>query len=105
MELTNGHDPSNDSDGSEKNGIEVNGAELNGAAALNGKNGAVSPTRNLGLVRSADIVHEMQGAYLDYAMSVIVARALPDVRDGLKPVHRRILYAMYHDLGLDHTKP
>ena len=59
----------------------------------------------VGLVRPTDIVHEMQGAYLDYAMSVIVARALPDVRDGLKPVHRRILYAMHHDLGLDHTKP
>src|SRR5215204_7424446 len=59
----------------------------------------------IGLVRPADIVHEMQGAYLDYAMSVIVSRALPDVRDGLKPVHRRILYAVYHDLGLDHTKP
>src|SRR5512138_2518669 len=41
----------------------------------------------------------MRGAYLDYAMSVIVARALPDARDGLKPVHRRILYAM-HDMGL-----
>src|ERR1041384_2624952 len=38
---------------------------------------------------------EMQGSYLDYAMSVIVSRALPDVRDGLKPVHRRVLYAMY----------
>ena len=65
----------------------------------------VSSNGNTGLVRPADIVHAMQGAYLDYAMSVIVARALPDVRDGLKPVHRRILYAMYHDLGLDHTKP
>ena len=41
----------------------------------------------------------MKRSYLDYAMSVIVARALPDVRDGLKPVHRRILYAM-HDMGL-----
>ncbi len=60
---------------------------------------------SIGAVRTADIVNEMQGAYLDYAMSVIVARALPDVRDGLKPVHRRILYAMHHDLGLDHTKP
>ena len=40
---------------------------------------------------------EMRTAYLDYAMSVIVGRALPDVRDGLKPVHRRILYAMFHD--------
>ena len=41
------------------------------------------------------IVEEMKTSYLDYAMSVIVARALPDVRDGLKPVHRRVLYAMY----------
>ena len=46
----------------------------------------------------------MRAAYLDYAMSVIVARALPDVRDGLKPVHRRILYAM-HSMGLRHDKP
>lgn len=52
----------------------------------------------IGLVRKIDIEHEMQQAYLDYAMSVIVARALPDARDGLKPVHRRILYAM-HDMG------
>ncbi|HEY3312766.1 MAG TPA: DNA topoisomerase (ATP-hydrolyzing) [Anaerolineales bacterium] len=53
----------------------------------------------LGLVRKIDIDHEMQAAYLDYAMSVIVSRALPDARDGLKPVQRRILYAMY-DMGL-----
>jgi DNA gyrase subunit A len=53
----------------------------------------------IGLVKKIDIDHEMQQAYLDYAMSVIVARALPDARDGLKPVHRRILYAM-HDMGL-----
>jgi DNA gyrase subunit A len=53
----------------------------------------------IGTVRLVDIEQEMQEAYLDYAMSVIVARALPDVRDGLKPVHRRILYAM-HDMGL-----
>ncbi|CAN5714412.1 hypothetical protein BH10CHL1_BH10CHL1_22390 [soil metagenome] len=59
----------------------------------------------LGNVRPTDIINEMQDAYLDYAMSVIVARALPDVRDGLKPVHRRILYAVYHDLGLTHDKP
>ncbi len=50
------------------------------------------------------IEEEMRGAYLDYAMSVIVGRALPDVRDGLKPVHRRVLYAMY-DLGNTHNKP
>lgn len=42
-----------------------------------------------------NIVEEMETCYLDYAMSVIVSRALPDVRDGLKPVHRRVLYAMY----------
>ena len=44
-----------------------------------------------------DIEKEMKTAYIDYAMSVIVARALPDVRDGLKPVHRRILYSMHED--------
>ncbi len=50
------------------------------------------------------IEEEMKASYLSYAMSVIVGRALPDVRDGLKPVHRRILYAMY-ELNLDHSKP
>ena len=53
----------------------------------------------LGLVQTIDIDEEMQQAYIDYARSVIVSRALPDARDGLKPVHRRILYAMY-DMGL-----
>ncbi|MEM7344316.1 MAG: DNA gyrase subunit A [Chloroflexota bacterium] len=53
----------------------------------------------IGVVRQVDIEQQMQEAYLDYAMSVIVSRALPDVRDGLKPVHRRILYAM-HDMGV-----
>ncbi len=57
-----------------------------------------------GVERPIDLDHEMRAAYLDYAMSVIVARALPDVRDGLKPVHRRILYAM-HSMGLRHDKP
>jgi len=52
-----------------------------------------------GVIRPVSINEEMRGSYLDYAMSVIVARALPDARDGLKPVHRRILYAM-HDMGL-----
>ena len=47
---------------------------------------------------------EIQKSYLDYAMSVIVGRALPDVRDGLKPVHRRVLYAMY-ELKNDWNKP
>lgn len=54
---------------------------------------------DFGTVLSVDIDDQMRSAYLDYAMSVIVARALPDVRDGLKPVHRRILYAM-HDMGI-----
>ncbi len=53
----------------------------------------------MGLVKKVDIDHEMQQSYLDYAMSVIVSRALPDARDGLKPVQRRLLYAMY-DMGL-----
>lgn len=53
----------------------------------------------IGIVQQVDIDSEMREAYLDYAMSVIVARALPDVRDGLKPVHRRILYAM-RDMGI-----
>ena len=47
---------------------------------------------------------EMKSSYIDYAMSVIVARALPDVRDGLKPVHRRVLFGM-HELGMTHSKP
>src|SRR3989344_604012 len=46
------------------------------------------------MIIKSDITTEMQNAYLDYSMSVIVSRALPDVRDGLKPVHRRIIYAM-----------
>jgi DNA gyrase subunit A len=54
---------------------------------------------DIGTVQSINIDQEMRSSYLDYAMSVIVARALPDARDGLKPVHRRILYAMY-DMGI-----
>ncbi|MFC1918416.1 DNA gyrase subunit A [Chloroflexota bacterium] len=56
----------------------------------------------LGKTRPVNIVEEMQSSYLDYAMSVIVSRALPDVRDGLKPVQRRILYAI-NDMGITHT--
>ena len=55
-----------------------------------------------GVIQDAEITSELERSYLDYAMSVIVARALPDVRDGLKPVHRRILWAMW-DSGLTHT--
>src|SRR6201995_2571262 len=51
-----------------------------------------------------DIDEEMRSAYIDYSMSVIVSRALPDVRDGLKPVHRRVLFGML-DLGLSNNKP
>jgi len=58
----------------------------------------------VGTVQQVDIDQEMRAAYLDYAMSVIVSRALPDARDGLKPVHRRILYAMY-DMGLRPDSP
>ena len=56
-------------------------------------------TDNLGEIKKVDIQDEMKSSYLDYAMSVIVSRALPDVRDGLKPVQRRVLYAMY-DQGM-----
>jgi len=58
----------------------------------------------IGIVRQVNIEQEMKSAYLDYAMSVITARALPDVRDGLKPVQRRILFAM-DDMGLQNSKP
>ena len=69
------------------------GSGDNGAG--NGKDGDIQPIT---------ITEEMKKSYLDYAMSVIVSRALPDVRDGLKPVHRRILYAM-HENGIDWNKP
>jgi DNA gyrase subunit A len=58
--------------------------------------------KQLGAVRPREITEEMKESYIDYAMSVIVSRALPDVRDGLKPVHRRILYAM-GEMGLTHS--
>jgi len=57
-----------------------------------------------GKIKPVSIEEEMRSSYLDYAMSVIVSRALPDVRDGLKPVHRRILYAM-NEMGLVHNRP
>ena len=56
------------------------------------------------IVKVADINREMRKSFIDYSMSVIVARALPDVRDGLKPVHRRIIYTMHED-GLTADKP
>jgi len=54
--------------------------------------------------RTINIEDEIKFSYLDYAMSVIIGRAIPDVRDGLKPVHRRTLFAM-HELGNEHNKP
>ncbi|MFA6253372.1 MAG: DNA gyrase subunit A [Patescibacteria group bacterium] len=62
----------------------------------------IGDSQNGGRIESLSLVEEMQSSYLDYAMSVIVSRALPDVRDGLKPVHRRILYAMW-SVGLKHN--
>ncbi|MCC6167705.1 MAG: DNA gyrase subunit A [Caldilineaceae bacterium] len=76
--------------------------EYAGLAAVGSDNGSLPVNGdgyNVGRVRAVSIEEEMRANYLDYAMSVIVARALPDARDGLKPVHRRILYAM-HDMGL-----
>lgn len=70
-----------------------------------GKGGDLTPEEITAVAKSIlpiDIVPEMRKSYLDYAMSVIVSRALPDVRDGLKPVHRRILYSM-HGLGLTYS--
>ncbi len=61
-------------------------------------------TVEIGTVKPVKIEDEVRSSYLDYAMSVIVSRALPDVRDGLKPVHRRILYAI-NELGIRHTSP
>jgi DNA gyrase subunit A len=60
--------------------------------------------QRIGEVHPTDIHEEMRRSYLDYAMSVIIGRALPDARDGLKPVHRRVLYAM-HEMGLSHNRP
>ena len=59
---------------------------------------------NHGEILDIEISTEMKKSYLDYAMSVIIARAIPDVCDGLKPVHRRILFSMSEN-GYDHTKP
>ena len=74
---------------------------------LEGKEGKTMEERQErmdGRIIEKDIEKEMRTAYIEYAMSVIVSRALPDVRDGLKPVHRRILYAMHED-GITSDKP
>lgn len=67
---------------------------------LNPQDGAEEPSK----IIQVNIEEQMKTAYIDYSMSVIVGRALPDVRDGLKPVHRRVLYAM-HELGINYNKP
>ncbi|MCD4753554.1 MAG: DNA gyrase subunit A, partial [Anaerolineaceae bacterium] len=59
----------------------------------------IENNNNAGTIQSIDINQEMRSAFLDYAMSVIVSRAIPDARDGLKPVHRRILWGMW-DMGV-----
>ena len=72
------------------------------AGVTQGVNNLPDPYANQKII-NVDINKEVRTAFLDYSMSVIVSRALPDVRDGLKPVHRRILYAM-HDMGLTSDK-
>src|SRR3989440_6873380 len=62
------------------------------------------PGANAGDLIPVNIEDEMRRSYLDYSMSVIIGRALPDIRDGLKPVHRRILYAM-SEMGLNFNRP
>ena len=61
-------------------------------------------TTDLERIRPIDLEHEMKKSFISYAMAVIITRALPDVRDGLKPVHRRVLYAM-NELGAHSNKP
>ncbi len=88
--------PDNDADDATDGPNAAADSGMNGTAASNGGDA------NAGTILPIAIEDEMRSSYLDYAMSVIVARALPDARDGLKPVHRRILYAM-HDMGLQPT--
>lgn len=83
--------------------MEIDGADFGVIHGQNNSEGELMYAQNEKIV-PIYIEEEMKGSYLSYAMSVIVGRALPDVKDGLKPVHRRILYAM-HELNLDHSKP
>lgn len=92
---------------------DISNTEAHNAHTSSGADAEADPTVEAAVIESAsaygriretDIDHEMRGAYLDYAMSVIVSRALPDARDGLKPVQRRILYVM-HDTGARATAP
>lgn len=102
-EPTNGKTPTDDDSQEDLNGASSDGSSstsamsdsINGGIPINGSENAF----DVGQVRVISIEDEMRASYLEYAMSVIVARALPDARDGFKPVHRRILYAM-NDMGL-----
>lgn len=82
---------------------DASGAALTGTDGPNGGEVPATAERELGIV-SSDLRKEMSRSYMEYAMSVILGRALPDIRDGLKPVHRRILYAM-HELGITSAGP
>lgn len=107
-------------EGPEEQGSGSHGNESSGSEALDSGNNDAgkalprdssepgkpgqAPAQSAEQIRERDISKEMKQSYLDYSMSVIVGRALPDARDGLKPVHRRILYAM-SELGMTHDKP
>src|SRR3989344_5642827 len=86
-----------------ENGQEK-GSDLSGESAASQPELRPEKTVDFDRVNIREIEDEMESSYIDYAMSVIVGRALPDVRDGLKPVHRRVLFTML-ELGLLHNKP
>jgi len=98
-EENNPEESSAEEDKAEKEDSNEEVVEVPGSDDDGGDDDPAAGLRPMGNVKDRPIVEEMQESYLDYAMSVIVSRALPDVRDGLKPVHRRILYSM-HELGL-----
>ena len=97
--LEENQDPNRILENNQENNVET---ENNGENGNNGNNDD-DERRKLG-IKEINITKEMKTSFLNYAMSVIVSRALPDVRDGLKPVHRRILFAMYQ-LGMHSDKP
>ena len=90
----------------EEEGADIGGNDASGDGSSGGDSsgGGYEPPEDDGDIEPISIEEEMKTSYLDYAMSVIVSRALPDVRDGLKPVHRRILFSM-NENGYDYNKP
>ena len=90
----------------EEEGADIGGNDASGDGSGGGDSsgGGYEPPEDDGDIEPISIEEEMKTSYLDYAMSVIVSRALPDVRDGLKPVHRRILFSM-NENGYDYNKP